>query len=411
MRRIVAILALAASAAAADRVVTPFASVREVFQQFAPPELKQSDARAFEKWAKEKDAAIRSRLAQGDLDSMVNLLLFGTSFTAQPRMTIDNLGAETRAGLLKARLDDLLAAIANPGSNERIAFVRTMVAGKNAGPFILENLQRVLKEKIDINARLAAQGTSENVFSTRGVSLDTTILPNYAIDAALGDLKTRGLLPGVSRAAVVGPGLDFIDKESGFDYYPLQTLQPFAVYDSLRKLGFSANPRITILDISPRVLNHVASLRTRTGYTIQLPRNAAAPWAPGALEYWRTFGPEAVDPIPTALPGVATRAARFPIPAMEAVDLNIVSQQLQLSPAEKYDLVVATNILVYYDPFEQALALANVATMLKPGGFLLVNDALPTVPSVPMKLVGRTEVMYSAQPRTQDTIFWYQRGQ
>lgn len=342
---------------------------------------------------------------------MVNLLLFGTAFTAQPRMTMENLGAESRAGLLRARLDDLLKGLANPGTNERLVFLRTLLAGKDAGPFILENLQRVLKEKIEINGRIAEQDSSANAFSSRGVSLDTTILPNYAIDAALRDLKTRGLLRSVAKVAIVGPGLDFIDKESGFDYYPLQTLQPFAVHDSLRRLGLATNPRITILDISPRVLSHVASLRTRADYTIQLPRNGTSQWAPAALEYWRTFGPKAVEPLPApgTLRNVETRAVRFPMPVIDATDLNIVSQQLSLKPAEKFDLVVATNILVYYDPFEQALALANVAAMLKTGGFLLTNDQLPEVSSVPMRLINRTSVTYSEQPRTGDTVFWYQR--
>lgn len=64
---------------------------------------------------------------------------------------------------------------------------------------------------------------------------------------------------------------------------------------------------------------------------------------------------------------------------------------------------------MYYDSFEQGLALANIAAMLKPGGFLLTNDPLPEVSSVPMRLVDRTKVVYSEQPRTEDTVYWYQR--
>jgi hypothetical protein len=317
----------------------------------------------------------------------------------------------------------LLRGLANPGDNERLVFLRTLLSNKGyppsgagTGPFILENLQRVLKEKIQINGRIAEEDSSANAFSTRGVSLDTTILPNYAIDAALRDLKARGLLQTnqVTRVAIVGPGLDFIDKESGFDYYPLQTLQPFAVHDSLRRLGLGTNPRITILDISPRVLSHIVSLRTRKNYTIQLPRNVTSPWTPPALDYWRNFGPEPIEPVPTpaSLKNVETRAARFPAPAvlaLDSADLNIVGQRLNLKPAEKYDLVIATNILVYYDPFEQALALANVAAMLKPGGFLLTNDQLPDVSSIPMRLLDHTDVVYTEQPRTGDTVFWYRR--
>ena len=395
-------------AVAAERVATPYESIRGVLQQLGPAELKSGNARAFSAWAKEKDAAIRARLGQGDLDSAVNLLLFGTSFTTQPRMTMENFAAETRAGVLRARVDDLLKAVANPGGNERLAFLRTLLAGKNGGAFLLENVQRVLKERIEINSRIAQQDSADNAFSSRGVSLDTTILPNYAIDTALREIQSRGLMRSVGRAAIIGPGLDFIDKESGFDFYPLQTLQPFAVHDSLRRLGMG-NAGITILDISPRVIAHIASLRTRTSYTIQLPRDTTRQWTPAAVEYWRTFGPEAVDAILAPLKGVETRAARFPVPVIDAVDLNIVGQQLRLKAEEKFDLIVATNILVYYDPFEQALALANIAAMLKPGGLLLSNDQLPVAPSVPMRLVGQTAVTYSDQPLIVDAVYWYQR--
>ena len=429
MRLLVTVLICATAASAADRVATPYDAIRGVLQQLAPAELKSADARAFNAWSREKDLAIRARLEQGDLDSMVNLLLFGTAFTAQPRMTIENLGAESRAGLLRARLDDLLKGLAKPGDNERLVFLRTLLNNKGytggaAGPFILDNLQRVLKEKVAIAQRIEAAADSSNVFSNRGVSLDTTILPNYGIDAALRELQARGLLRAgqVTRAAIVGPGLDFIDKESGFDYYPQQTLQPFAVHDSLKRLGLmGAGPRITILDISPRVLEHVQAARARSAkgqaYTIQLPRNSAAGWTPSALEYWGTFGAGLAESVaavatPANLKDVETRAVRFPasvVLALDSSDLNIVGQRLELKAADKFDLVVATNILVYYDPFEQALALANIAAMLKPGGFLLTNDQLPDVPSVPMRAVGHTTVVYSEKPRIEDAVFWYQR--
>src|SRR5205823_12488776 len=36
-------------------------------------------------------------------------------------------------------------------------------------------------------------------------------------------------------------------------------------------------------------------------------------------------------------------------------DLNIVLQHPELLPAERFDLIIATNILLYYDTFEQSL--------------------------------------------------------
>ena len=57
---------------------------------------------------------------------------------------------------------------------------------------------------------------------------------------------------------------------------------------------------------------------------------------------------------------------------------------------------------------ESALALVNVAKMLRPGGFLLTNTALPLLPRSPMALVGYTDVGYTERPEA-DRIFWWER--
>ena len=68
---------------------------------------------------------------------------------------------------------------------------------------------------------------------------------------------------------MIGPGLDFTDKGFGYDFYPLQTLQPFAVYDSLIRLGLAEPGKIdiTAFDISREVLEHLrgANDRAKTG--------------------------------------------------------------------------------------------------------------------------------------------------
>jgi hypothetical protein len=55
--------------------------------------------------------------------------------------------------------------------------------------------------------------------------------------------------------------------------------------------------------------------------------------------------------------------------------LNIVLQRLDA--AAQLDLVVATNVLVYYEPFEQALAVSNIGSMLRTGGLLITNQPVP----------------------------------
>ena len=63
---------------------------------------------------------------------------------------------------------------------------------------------------------------------------------------------------------------------------------------------------------------------------------------------------------------------------------------------------------MYYDVFEQSLALANVARMLRPGGLFLSNNFTFELPSTPMRIVGATDVPYT-DTGDGDRVFWYQR--
>jgi hypothetical protein len=181
-------------------------------------------------------------------------------------------------------VDDLIAGLSSPGGNERLVFLSGLLRSKGRDPsvpgetgvFIYNQLQRVVRER-RILAERAKEAEARNLpaspldrvslFRDRGVSLDTGIFPDYSIEQNLLDLKKRGALREgqVARVAVIGPGLDFADKneESAYDYYPQQTLQPFALYDSLVRLGLArANGvSVSIFDISSRVIDHVQRAR------------------------------------------------------------------------------------------------------------------------------------------------------
>ena len=419
--------------AAAELSLAPFSSVRPVLEALhdqLPSGLSNPDDARWNAWGRRQDTEIRARLEQGEVDSMINLLLFGTSFTKQPRIQFESLAEASRSGLLRSRVEDLLRGLRSPGDNERLAFLRNLIRRQGLDPdaddgtpglFVYQNLQRVLQENTKFAQAASAQG--DPVFRDRGVSLDTSILPNFGIEEALRDLKGRGLLGerSVARAAVIGPGLDFTDKESGYDYYPQQTLQPFAVYDSLERLGIAkpSGVSITVFDISSRVLDHLQRARELAqrggGYAIQLPRNPRELWKPDALEYWRVFGDRVGKPVapirpPAALAGLETRALAIRpavVLSSNPVNLNIVLERTNLPAAQRFDLMVATNVFVYYDRLEQALALQNVSTLLKPGGILLSNDDLPEIPRVPMRRMGKTTVRYT--DKFGDSVFWYRR--
>ena len=58
-----------------------------------------------------------------------------------------------------------------------------------------------------------------------------------------------------------------------------------------------------------------------------------------------------------------------------AAPLNIITERYQPSP--RYDLVIATNVLLYFDNTQMALALANIRAMLRADGWFVHNELRP----------------------------------
>ena len=438
-------------APAAAQLYIPYAAARAVLDtlrpELLPQELRTPTAEEREalwpSWVLRRDGEIRRRLERGDEDSIVTLLLFGVSFTTQPRYSFaarasmpaaspPSIDAVVQAPVVRARIADMVRGITAPGTNERLQFARRVI--ERAG-IDLTSLEGPREARALLDAALGrmlveydaffADGTLASTrFRDRGLSSDTSIPAAYAIDRALADLQAKGLVApnSVARVAVVGPGLDFADKQEGLDIYPVQTIQPFAVLDSLMRLGLAAagGARLVTMDINPRVTQHLESAtdlaRRGVPYVIQLPRDASLPWSPGLAAYWDRFGerigrPVAPVPPPAAAGAVRLRAVEVRPAVIQAVapsDLDIVLQRPSpMSDDDRFDLVVATNVLVYYDVFEQSLALANIASLLRPGGVLLTNTPLFPLPAIPMALAGETRV--DVTTTAADWVQWYVR--
>ena len=435
----------------------PYADAKPIFeavrQEVLPADLRGKTAAQLEaawpSWVARRDAEIRARVEQGDEDSLVNLLLFGTTFTQQPRPTTRVLAAlavdpDAALRALSPRIDDFVAATASPGANERMQFARQVAAHKGIDPGTSEGrtaARRFLEERTRVvgagsvvqSSRLldpdAELRDTLTVFRDRGLSSDTSIFIDHGIDQALTDIKVKGLFAAgaVRRVAIVGPGLDFTDKPEGYDFYPPQTIQPFALVDSLVRLGLAVPGaiQVTSFDLSARVIQHIDSARERAGsgqsYVLVLPRNTDRPWTAGLVKYWQRIGDrvavEARPPAPPAGVGrVQVRSVRVRpsvVLSTFARDLNIVLQRPDpLSAGDQFDLVLATNILLYYDVFEQSLAAANIAGMLRPGGLFLSNNRIFELPSFPLRSVGFTDVSYMSLKgigETGDHIVWYRR--
>jgi SAM-dependent methyltransferase len=430
--------------------------ILEVFSGRLPKDLASAAPgdlpAAWPGWVSRHNAEIRARLARGDEDTLINFWLYGTTFTTRPRATARDVAAlgdpKKTAELMQRRFDDLLAGMAASGTNDRLRFARQVIERQGIDPTTAEGHDRAWDYLVAIMARSTAeydgyrrtlqstershddgarQSVSATLYRHRGLSSDTRINVDFSIDQALDALSAQGPRPpgSVRHVAIVGPGLDFTDKAEGYDFYPEQTIQPFAVIDSLLRLGLAtpSDLRVVTFDLSPRVNQHLEAARQRAQggdpYVLQFPLDRDVPsqeWDPQLVTYWQQVGARIGDDVaPLAPPpgaNVQMRAVRVRpgvVLSISPRDLNIVLERVApLKDEDRFDLIVATNILLYYDAFEQALALANVSAMLRPGGVFLTNyKVAPTAPmeSSPSLI---TKVYWDRQ-RNGDTIFGYQR--
>jgi hypothetical protein len=423
-----------------------FAEVAETLRLFADSGLPGSDlanSDAWDHWIREQDAQVRARIDRGMEDSISNLILYGTSYTNLPRLespesTVAEDGQVSEAA--RARVGALVQAVGAASPNERIRIVRDFlvrrgITGDRVPHFLTKNLQRVADEQRayhkklqaaessgDLDQKLSTRGT---LYQTRGLSADTSLLVNYALEDTLRALTVKGVLSegSIRHIAVIGPGLDFTNKHSGYDFYPLQTIQPFAVMETVLrlKLGKPEEVEVVTMDLNPGVNAHIAKLvrdaRANRAYTVQLPRDAGADWPQPAVAYWEHFGEitgvQAKPlPVPESLGGVTLRAVaiapRF-ASRVTPLNLNVVAQCAELNQGQGFDLVIATNILVYYDRFQQALAMASIARMMNPGGIFLANDALSAHHVQSLEFFDRHTVAFATGGPYGDNVLAYRR--
>ena len=422
-------------------------AIPEELERKSPVEMQA----AWLRWVLQHEREIRARLDRGDLDSVINFWLYGTRFTTLPRVTATEIrqpdGASRGEELMLRRLDHLVTALAAPGADERLRFARDVIARHGIDPstphgaqktrlllaqarneMVAENRRnRTLLTSaaaLETGARLDAYST---IFDDRGLSSDTSLGVNFAVHRALEALTTAGRIRpgGVRRVAIVGPGLDFVDKAEGYDFYPPQTIQPFAVMDSLFRLGLARHEDfgITTVDVSRRVTQHLETAAGRaangTPYVLQLPlehREPAREWVPDLVEWWERLGSTIGNDVEPMRPGVDSairaRAVRVRPSLVRLItprELNIVLERLRLSDAERFDLIIATNVLVYYGRFEQALAVANIASMLRPGGYLLTNYVASAWESLESASAPLTIPVRVDRQGNGDTILLYER--
>ncbi len=275
---------------------------------------------------------------------------------------------------------------------------------------------------------LARQAEPNRLGFRSGSSLFVTSIFDTAfrLDRLVAYVRRERARP-IDRVLLAGPGLNIVDQFLGTQV-PVSSPQPVCLLESLLARDMAnEQTRIDLVDLSPEVLAHwnLAS-RGVADYPILAYLLAGAPHGEaGRLTraYLENFGrrlppPQAAWflnreprnrvlwadasgqylPAPTGL-HVREFVARADVLKRFAPSLgDIVTDRIAADGT--YDLAVATNLLLYFEPREAALAVFNLGRLLKPGGHLFVTENLDTVlPSGhPLQRVWIDEMKDAAPP-------------
>jgi hypothetical protein len=359
------------------------------------------------------------RVREGDLDHLVHYLLQSSRITTAPpiepalsaRQLVEGLAPVRRAAFLRrdaradpplpkdvaGRIDALLRAVQAPRGDARLTYFGALLdtafperatrAADLAGEYLRVMAFDYQKEFVAQRDSSPAAAVAE-LYRKRGLSTDTAVEAGYVVHLGLGVLK--GLEPSrrLRRVLIIGPGLDLAPRTALDEAAPPHSYQPWAVIDAVLGLGLAeaGDLEVVAADINPRVVAHLQRTREHPPLlrvATSLREGAGLTLAPDYVDYVDRFGSALADlpPGPARVLGQGVRGKTVSISAraartLQAAPLDIVTERLA---GQRFDLIVATNILPYFDDPQLALALSNIAGMLLPGGAFLHNEARPVL--------------------------------
>jgi hypothetical protein len=346
------------------------AAARTVRYQDLPPGIaRRFDSATFDARIRVIEADTMRRERDGELEHLIYFALQSQRFTwlarIEPAVSAkEYVDSGEVPGAARARLREFLHALAGTAGDERMRYFRSLLdESERRVEFLEAEYRRVMRflyaKEFD---------RRDGVYQTRGHSTDTQVEANYAVATGLAVLKS--MAPGlrVEHVLIVGPGMDFAPRTALVDSVAPQSFQPYAVADALLSLGLTRNARLEIdcADINARVVEFIQ--RFPEGE-----RRLELYSEPGDAEYERFFSRlgSVIGKSTTHAPMTKTLMVDLDVArAVHAQSMNILTERR----AKRYDLVVATNVLLYFNSDELSLALANISAMMAAGGYFMHNE-------------------------------------
>jgi hypothetical protein len=277
----------------------------------------------FDKVLSEIDHRTASRLRDGEFDHLIFYMLQSRSFTATPpiepaRSAIEYIkdGSHTIPIAVQSRIEAFVQALARP-ANERQRYFASLLRDTEPVTVIrteyIRGMQFLYRKEVECRDAEAPQTCVASTYEQRGLSSDTSPQSLNAIRAGISWLARNRPGLRIRRILIIGPGVDLAPRTA------LREETAPRVYQPQEVRGLLDSATVDCADINPRVLA-AAHDSCEATYRIN---------------------------IATGL----------------------------ITGVENWDLIIATNVLLYLDERELLLALNNIRMMLNPGGVFLHNDA------------------------------------
>jgi hypothetical protein len=359
------------------------------------------------------------RVREGDLDHLVFYALQSTHFTKLPpiepalsaKALIQGLDPAERDRFLqgaaardpgvpapvRARMAALVDALDSTSREPRLAYFRALVQTtfpdrrQREAALLREYLRamRFIYQK-EFVAQPAGAAAVAELYRARGLSTDTAVEAGYVVHTGLGIIRALEPDRRIRRVLIVGPGLDLAPRTGLVEAGPPESYQPWAVIDALLSLGLSLANDLHVVggDINPRVVDHLTKSRVNPPVLTlvsEIRESDTVTFSADYREYFAQLGRAIAegDPVREGTAALAqghlrktVRVGRTAAGTLAAATLDIVTERLD---APAFDLIVATNILPYFDDAQLMLAMSNIAGMLGPGGIFLHNEPRPVL--------------------------------
>ncbi len=255
-----------------------------------------------------------ARLRQGEIDHLIFHMLQSKEFTAEDPIdpAAAAAAAEAVTPSIRRRIADFSRALAKPAGSRQIYFA-TLVPPKNADSFLEEQLARVLKwiREKESGCRRAA--------APQACIADLYVNRGHSSDTSPQSMEpVRAAFEWLRRTQTFRPKRILI-VGPGTDFAPRTALRdaPETIYQPRLTRELAGGARVDCVDLNPRVVLSAA----------------------GECD-----------------------AAQL---------LDITTERLPVT----YDVIIATNVLLYFDEKELLLAMHNIRAMLAHDGVFIHNEA------------------------------------